>query len=169
MDGRHVFTGQAQELASERSWEHTDFGRFLTALNDSTGGGYVVFLVRPDGLETFRALQRMVRLHNQERSYCSMEFSDAPDSTAWRGLPEALKARLRRDGDNLGVFGPMTEKERGELKAAFEGASALAAIDELYTRSQLMHPSIEHGSELVPAEWQIKEVSISGDSASHVE
>ena len=131
----------------------TPFTDFLAALAGEAGEKYVVFLVRPDGQDSFFTLEQIIRGRNRALPENGVNFpaedkTEIPRSLAWKGASI-------RDG-RLYFRGRMGGKIRDALKAVFSKAASQSAVDELYRLTQSAPRSIDFGNELISKDWTIR-------------
>lgn len=142
----------------DKPWNGTAFGRFITSYAD-TAAMHIVFVVRPGGLWSFKVGRFSVVMYNREHCLTRITTLESPDESVWNALPFDLRSRLTYTEKEITLFEPMTPAERDLLKDAYNTAHARSAIDRLYERSQSLEHGIDHGSELVPTQWKVEDVT----------
>ncbi len=158
LDGEVTFSGSREEPALKADqFSGTPFTDFLEQLSQSTDREYLLFVVRPDGIRTFEILRDLLVVRNQKRFQNAASVSKSIDKAALGRLSEDLQRRIRYDDGELIVRGALSAAQRDELKGLFADPSSQQAIDELFARAQNAAGWVDHGVELVPAEWRFQQ------------
>ena len=155
LDSKYVFNPVAELPAlASRTWSGTPFTNFLAEMSGE-GGCYVLFLVRPDGIETFEALRQVLQARNAALCTASAELGAEPARDSLRGLPDQLRRKVRVAGKQVFFDGPMAEGDL-DLLAQKLGPAARGPLGQLYGKSQRSAVCVDHGAELLPAEWNFE-------------
>jgi len=155
LDGRHSFQ-LAQERIVVDSGEYdggTPFTDFLNSMASRGTNEYVLFLVRPEGLESFTLLRDIIQKRNKSVSRCSSrrileQPEPIPDDLAAKGA-EYSNARLY-------FTGRMASQELDILKNLFSDPASRALVDELYQKTQSLAARVDYVTELLPSRWQVR-------------
>lgn len=132
----------------------TPFGRYLDTVKDS-GPVYLLFVVRPDGLESFKRLRAQAVAHNRAASIRTVELSEMPNAVLFSELPAELKAKIAYGDGRLKLRGKLTEIERERLKSTLGSNEAREAINHIYELAQTEQSPLQYGVELLPANWRL--------------
>lgn len=130
------------------------FGAYLKYLEES-GPVYVLFVVRPDGLDTFKQLRALAVLRIREASVRKIPLTELPNDVLYSQLPAKLKSKIAYGDGLLHMHGTLTALERDQLKDTLATAASRDAIDHLYEQIRSGRPPIEYGVELLPADWHL--------------
>jgi hypothetical protein len=160
LDGKYVFpVAPESAILKTRDWGRTPFTQFLEAISGSGGQEYVLFLVRPEGIDAFQTLRNVLVLRNDDRctttATLTAQGAGAANQSAIERLPKPIRRKVQIDGNKLSFSGRMSTGEREALSNALD-ASAAVAVDVLFEKSKRALPCVDHGVELVPAEWKFE-------------
>lgn len=161
-DDKYKFSATQEEAmikgakaVEDLKWAGTPYTDFLAALSRSRDKEYIVFIVRPDGIEIFKSLRLLAVLRNKVLCTTSAEWKTKDESQVIQALPAELRAKVQVEGGRLSLLGRMSSADRQRLHDAL-GPAAAPMIDSVFEKSQHAQACIEHGVELVPAEWQFQ-------------
>jgi hypothetical protein len=157
-DGTRRFAVEPERGAlSTRRWAGTPFTTLLDQVSRE-GKEYILFLVRPDGITTFETFRDVLVLRNDDLCSAVVEIPGpvAENRAAFDQLPAALRRRARLSGNRLSMAGTMTTAERASLVGAL-GSDAGDAVATLFDKSAGLAPCVDHGVELLPAEWKLEQ------------
>jgi hypothetical protein len=154
LDGQLSFPLDQERIALESGecGGGTPFTDFLGGIASRGTNEYVLFLVKPDGLEAFLLLREIIQKRNGSLSGCSSRrMAEQP-----KPIPRELAARgAGFSNARLHFAGRMTRPERDSLRALFSDPDSLSAVDELFEKTQSLPAPLDYGSELLPAHWQV--------------
>jgi hypothetical protein len=157
LDGTLVFTREGEEGAMKGTeWRGTPFTDFLNDLGAREAEEYVLFLVRPDGLEVFSALRAVLVLRNRSVGRKSVPIAEKPDEEALQQLAPRVRAHVSFADDTLSYDRAMTEEARDALRVLFREEQSLRGLDDLFDRSKHSLGWVDYGSELLPKGWNVK-------------
>jgi hypothetical protein len=160
LDGRYTFSVAPETaILQTRGWGRTPFTQFLEGMSRSGRQEYVLFLVRPEGIDVFHTLRNVLVLRNDDVCTATAALPTpevgSANQAAIRRLPKPIRRKLQLDGNRLSFSGPMSADERVVLHEGLD-AGAGAAVDLLFEKSKKAVPCVDHGVELVPAEWKFE-------------
>jgi len=156
LDGSRLFTASQEEpLRQSKKFEGTPFTKFLDELSATGSNEYVLFVVRPDGIGAFEVLRDILVWRNQDRFTNSVTLAGAPKLEALAGLPKELKRRVKYKEGELSFSGAMLAADRDVLRSALD-PSAWETVDRLFDKAKTAGGWVDHGVELVPAEWKFQ-------------
>lgn len=125
---------------------YADFLRLAAANTDQT---YVMFFIRPDGIETYGQLRRILAMRNDVADSNTVYIDEVPDLARIRtDLPEEAVSRIDIDENKLTFRGQMTREVFEVLKGAFEDPASRKGVDELYRKSK-DRKIVDYGTELI--------------------
>jgi len=167
LDGRYSFLVVPEDATLKmRKWSATPFTEFLAGISKEGGSEYVLFLVRPEGINTFKVLRDVLVLRND--SVCTVSVPFAASTSArgsldeLQGLPKDLRKKIQLESGKLSFAGRMSASERDTL-AQVLGQATRPQVDALFDRSQRVVACVDHGAELLPTEWKFE-----NDEQGHV-
>jgi hypothetical protein len=151
LDGRYTFSAQAEaDVLKSRKWSGTPFTDFLSSLSRGSGREYVLFLVRPDGTDTFKRFRDILVLRND--SVCTVSAAVPGEGRlSLDGLGKELRRKIEFRQGKLSFGGPMRPEERDSLAGAVGHDRAF----QLFDLAAHSDPCVDHGVELIPAEWKL--------------
>jgi len=159
LDGRYEFQPAREEATlKSRHWSGTDFTEFLQKISGTGSKEYVLFLVRPNGIDTFHVLRDVLVLRDDDLCTVTVALPamlDAQDQNFLSGLSNNLKRKVLLRDKKIWFSGQMSPSERESLRQTL-GAAFSAEVDSLFEKSQNSIPCVDHGVELVPAEWKFE-------------
>jgi hypothetical protein len=156
-DGKMSFT-EAEEKTGlkDNTPASTPFTKFLEELAGKQGQEYVLFVVRPDGIQTFRVLKRILEKRNRTRCTTTVAMAENPNPLAEKKLPRGLAARYAYAGGKLSFLKKMSPEEYEALRTLFSQVASQKAVAELYAKSRQAGAWVDYGSELIPDQWNWK-------------
>jgi len=161
-DDRYKFNTALEEGAikgakdiEDLKWSGTPYTDFLAALAVGRDREYVVFVVRPDGIKTFEPLRMLIVLRNRALCTTSAAWKVVDEDRTTQAIPADLSSKVQTEGGVFSFLGRMSQTERQRLQNAL-GSEAAAMVDAVYEKSQRAGQCIDHGVELVPAEWRFQ-------------
>ncbi|MFX0095421.1 MAG: hypothetical protein ACFFBD_27040 [Candidatus Hodarchaeota archaeon] len=157
LDGRYIFRKKTEEtVAYYQKWEGTPFTDFLNVLGQQERD-YVLFVVRPEGISTFKILLSIIERRNRYRCTRSVSISEKPTEETLRSLPVKVRRKIEYDDDDneLKFIRVMSSEEHDLLKGLFTRRSSKKAIDRLFEETQSATDWVDYGSELFPARWEL--------------
>jgi hypothetical protein len=160
LDGKLVFSVAPEAaILKTRDWGRTPFTQFLDGISRSGGQEYVLFLVRPEGINAFHTLRNVLVLRNDDTctstAMLAVQAAGSTNQSAIARLPKPIRRKLQIDGSKLSFFGRMSTGERETLGEALD-ATAGSAVEMLFEKSKRTVPCVDHGVELVPTEWKFE-------------
>lgn len=158
ISSRYSYGSDRKPKPAGELWTGTPWVTFLDELETAGERPYILFLVRPEGVDAFNELRKVVVRRNKARCSVSAPVPEKPDIAAARALSKSLVSRVKWNGTALTVVKALTAAERDELKGLFRRSASHRAVDSLFTRSQRPCPWVDYGSELIPQNWKIKSV-----------
>jgi len=161
-DTAKVWEGaQSFNLAQEKNitihgpWRGTQFTDYLNELSKKEKEKYILFLLRPDGLEIFKTLRNIIFDRSQALGTNTISIIETPKKTLVEQFPETLRNKLRFEKGKLTFSQIMLPNERDAIKSILTKDEAKTAVDRLYEKSQTAD-WIDYGVELVPAGLKIR-------------
>jgi hypothetical protein len=156
-DGKMSFTeGEEKAGLKDKTPTRTPFAQFLEELAGKKGQEYILFVVRPDGLQTFRVLKHILEKRNRARCTTTVAMAEKPDPLAEKKLPRGLTARYAYADGKLSFLKAMSPEEFEALRTLFSQAASQKAVAELYAKSRQAGTWVDYGSELIPEHWNWK-------------
>lgn len=151
-----MFTKQNEEEQFEfGTWDRTPFQRFLNSLEEKSDEEYILFLVRPNGIQLYRQLLVNIVLRNREFGVATVELPNPLAEDQLSHLPSALRQRLAQHDNQISIQRRMTDMDRAALITIANDPVMRSAVQTLYQRSQ--HLSwIDYGKELVTQEYTVR-------------
>lgn len=156
--GERLFQKSDEENIVQGTWQGTPFTDFLASLARDADKEYLMFVVRPDGLETFRLLRAILVLRNKDRCTKKVTLAESLEKEALTALPIEIRRKASCTGSEFSFLRVMTPEARDAIKAILTKEESKDAIDELYGQTQGADEWIDYGTELVPADWVIRSV-----------
>lgn len=158
VDGTVVFDKWSEESAVE-DLGSSPFTKFLNDVGYDDKEDYLFFIVRPNGVETYKKLVTIVNAWNREKSTSSVIVSEKPDSVNYSSLPEKLQRGIRygqyRSSYILSSTIELTESEKDLLANLFKQSLSKRKVQELYKESLKTSEWLDFGSELAPQGWNV--------------
>jgi len=155
--GREIFR-EAEEKAGlkDKTPAPTPFTQFLEELSGKKGQEYILFVVRPDGLQTFRVLKHILEKRNRARCTTTVAMAEKPNPLAEKQLPRGLAARYAYADGKLSFVKVMSPEEYEALRTLFSQATSQKALADLSAKSRQAGAWVDYGSELIPEHWNWK-------------
>lgn len=147
------------EVPARRQWKGTPFTDLL-ALRAANGGGHIVFLVRPSGIDVFQELRDVLMLRNRALAFATVKVDETTSGIALGDLPPSLRSRLSLEDGQVGLRGPLDAADRDLVRALFATDTGRRAVDQLYERAQKSQSWITYGCELIPAQWNVESIEV---------
>lgn len=141
------------KLAQLSGTPYTDLLNELSAKRDRE---YLMFIVRPSGLDAFAFLRSILVLRNKQKCRAEVSLAETPNPEAVKQLPQKTASRMTYENGTLSFLRKMTPEMRDQIKGLFQQETSKNSVDELYSRSQQSTEWIDYGTELIPAEWNFQ-------------
>ncbi|MBN2310798.1 MAG: hypothetical protein JXR94_17625 [Candidatus Hydrogenedentes bacterium] len=164
--GRLFRKGDEDESVILENWAGTPFTDLLAELASERQDRYIMFVVRPDGLEVFSFLRAVLVMRNKEKCTGSVSCEEEPAAAALEQLPKEIAGRLSYADGKLSFTRAMTTAERDEIQRLFSQGASKQAVEWLFAESQKVPSWVDYGTELIPADWNIQ--STGDDVAARV-
>lgn len=153
-DGAYQFLEEQETAArARRTWSGTPFTAFLEKLSDDAGKEYVLFLVRPDGITTYKVLRDTLVFRNDD--LCEASAPAGPSGDAQRplaGLDQTLRRKVRIADGKIIFSGPMSSGDRDAIGGLIGPLNAAV----LYQKALRSRHCVDYGVDLAPAGWSLE-------------
>ena len=158
IDGSIVFDKWSEESAREKLG-NSPFSEFLNDIGYDDKEDYLFFIVRPNGVDTYKKLVTVVNAWNREKSTASVVVGEKPDSDKYSSLPDNMQKHIRyrkyRSSYMVFLTTKLSESEKDQFIDLFKRTSSKRKIQELYQESLGISEWVDFGSELAPQGWNV--------------